>query len=89
MKRKDLESWIVVIHNRGELTEILNELEIKDIPKVENFPLIIYEGLNESIELSEIKQDDLAKLQTERLETKVVWNYKSIKSGLAESMKTK
>lgn len=85
MTRKDLDKWIVAIHNKEELDEVLEMLEIKNTT-LSNFPMIIYQGQNESINISEIEKENLEKLGREKLERKTLWNYCNIKSGLAEKM---
>ncbi len=86
MTRKDLDKWIVAIHNKEELDEVLEMLEIENKPKLSNFPMIIYQGENESINISEIEKENLEELGREKLERKTLWNYCNIKSGLAEKM---
>lgn len=86
MTRNDLDKWIVAIHNKEELDEVLEMLEIENKPKLSNFPMIIYQGENESINISEIEKENLEKLGREKLERKTLWNYCNIKSGLAEKM---
>lgn len=85
MTRNDLDKWIVAIHNKEELDEVLEMLEIKNTT-LSNFPMIIYQGQNESINISEIEKENLEKLGREKLERKTLWNYCNIKSGLAEKM---
>lgn len=80
MTRNDLDKWIVAIHNKEELDEVLEMLEIENTT-LSNFPMIIYQGQNESINISEIEKENL-----EKLERKTLWNYCNIKSGLAEKM---
>ena len=86
MTRKDLDKWIVAIHNKEELDEVLEMLEIENKPKLPSFPMIIYQGENEPINISEIEKENLEKLGREKLERKTLWNYCNIKSGLAEKM---
>lgn len=88
MTRNDLDKWIVAIHNKEELDEVLEMLEIKNTT-LSNFPMIIYQGQNESINISEIEKENLEKLGREKLERKTLWNYCNIKSGLAEKMQQK
>jgi len=84
--RNDLNKWIVAIHNEGELFEILEMLKIENKPTLSNFPMIVYQGQNESINISEIEKENLEKLNREKLERKTLWNFCNIKSGLAEKM---
>lgn len=86
MTRNDLDKWIVAIHNKEELDEVLEMLEIKNKTTLSNFPMIIYQGENESINISEIEKENLEKLGREKFERKTLWNYCNIKSGLAEKM---
>lgn len=86
MTREDLDKWIVAIHNKEELDEVLKMLNIQDKPTLSNFPMIIYQGLNNSINISEIEKENLEKMGREKFERKVLWNFCNIKSGLAESM---
>lgn len=85
MTRNDLDKWIVAIHNKEELDEVLEMLEIENTT-LSNFPMIIYQGQNESINISEIEKENLEKLGREKLERKTLWNYCNIKNGLAEKM---
>lgn len=86
MTREDLDKWIVAIHDETELKEVLELLELPSEIDLKKFPMIIYQGQNESIQLSEIEQEKLEELGREKLERKVLWNYCNIKSGLAERM---
>jgi hypothetical protein len=86
MTRDDLDRWIVAVNNKEELEEVLMLLQIEDNVLLSNFPMIIYQGLNKSIDIREIEQDNLEKLGKEKLETKTLWNFHFIKSGLAEKM---
>lgn len=87
MTRNDLEKWIVAIHSQEELDEVLEMLKIENKTTLSNFPMIIYQGQNESINISEIEEENLEKLSREKLERKTLWNFCNIKSGLAEKMR--
>ena len=87
MTKNDLDKWIVAIHSKEELDEILKMLKIENKPTLLNFPMIVYQGQNESINISEIEKENLDKLSREKLERKTLWNFCNIKSGLAEKMK--
>lgn len=89
MTRKDLDKWIVAIHSQEELDEVLKMLKIENKTTLSNFPMIIYQGQNESINISEIEKENLDKLGREKLERKTLWNFCSIKSGFAEKMQQK
>lgn len=86
MTRNDLDKWIVAIHNKEELDEVLVMLKIEDKPTLSNFPMIVYQGQNKSIHISEIEKDNLEKLSREKLERKTLWNFCNIKSELAEKI---
>lgn len=78
LKRSDLEKLIIILCNKDELNEILNIFEIKTLIKHKKFPMILYQGMYESISISEISEENLEKLKMEKLETKSVWYYSNI-----------
>ena len=88
MTREDLDKWIVAIHNKEELVEVLKCLDINKEIEQKKFPMIIFQGINESIQLNEITNENLEQLGREKLERKVLWNYSNIKSGLAKRMES-
>lgn len=81
----ELDNWIVAVHNKEELKEAIDVLEIKEVELL-NFPMIIYKGMNESVVISEIKKENLEKMSREKFERKTLWNFSSIKCGIAKKM---
>lgn len=55
---------VLVVRNKEQLEKILSDLNVKNL-EISNktYPIIIYQGLNQSIDMSEIEESSLLKLK--------------------------
>lgn len=88
--RENLKSSVVVIREQQHLEKICEDLglDIKRI-KLSSFPMIIYEALNNSIDISEISEESLEKLKREVLHSRKVFEFEFVKDGFMDKTKGK
>lgn len=88
--KENLKSRVVVIREQFQLEKVCKDLgfDVKRIA-LSSFPMIVYDALNDSIDISEISEENLDKLKTETLHTRTVWEFDFVKNGLADMMERK